>query len=287
MPYIPSPSRWDAAQQNGITMGALAGKSVIVTGAASGVGLAIARKFRDEGARVMMADIDDERLESEAKSLCKDGERVRCFSCDLREKLSMTNLMATTIDSFDRVDVLVNASREVISSDPLDPQGDVFDTLMQQNVKNALRLSQMAAKKMIAQAEDGETSGRSIGAIVNVTSISAQRTLPELLAYSVSCAALDQMTRSLAVALAPRGVRVNAIALGGVMTGHLKEALREREELREELTAVTPLGRIGDAEEAAEAALFLASDKASFVTGQILAVDGGRTNLDPLDAPSG
>lgn len=266
-------------------MGSLAGKSVIVTGAASGVGLAIARKFRDEGARIMMADIDDERLEDEAKSLCKDGERVRCFSCDLREKLSIANLMATTIDNFDRVDILVNAARQVISSDPLDPQGDVFDTLMQQNVKNALRLSQMVAKKMISQAE-GKTD-RNVGSIVNVTSISAQRTLPELLAYSVSCAALDQMTRSLAVALAPQGVRVNAIALGGVMTGHLKEALKEREELRRELTAVTPLGRIGDAEEAAEAALFLASDRASFVTGQILAVDGGRTNLDPLDAPSG
>ncbi|WP_316013511.1 SDR family NAD(P)-dependent oxidoreductase [Roseobacter sp. HKCCA0434] len=267
-------------------MGSLAGKSVIVTGAASGVGLAIARKFRDEGARVMMADIEDDKLEAERKVLCKDNERVRCFTCDLREKLSIANLMATTIDNFDRVDVLVNASRQVISSDPLDAQGDVFDALMQQNVKNALRLSQVVAKKMIAQSAE-EPDVRNAGAIVNVTSISAQRTLPELLAYSVSCAALDQMTRSLAVALAPKGVRVNAIALGGVMTGHLKEALREREELRDELTAVTPLGRIGDAEEAAEAALFLASDRASFVTGQILAVDGGRTNLDPLDAPSG
>ncbi|WP_108783246.1 SDR family NAD(P)-dependent oxidoreductase [Pontivivens insulae] len=266
-------------------MGSVAGKSVIVTGAASGVGLAIARKFVSEGARVMLADIDDHKLDAEVKALRKDEDRVQQFSCDLREKLSIANLMASTIDHFDRVDILVNAARQVISSDPLDPSSDVFDQLMQQNVKNSLRLSQMVAKKMIAQAEEtGET--RNVGAIVNVTSIAAQRTLPELLAYSVSCAALDQMTRSLAVALAKDGVRVNGIALGGVMTGHLKDALKEREELREELTAVTPLGRIGDAEEAAEAALFLASDKASFITGQILSVDGGRTNLDPLDSPS-
>jgi 7-alpha-hydroxysteroid dehydrogenase len=102
----------------------------------------------------------------------------------------------------------------------------------------------------------------------------------------VSCAALDQMTRSLAVALAKDGVRVNAVALGGVMTAHLKEALKDREELRAELAAVTPLGRIGEAEEAAEAVMFLASDAASFITGQILGVDGGRMNLDPMDRPA-
>lgn len=263
----------------------VAGKTAIVTGAAHGVGLAIARKLVANGANVVMADLDDEKLEMEIATLRKDDRQVQGFSCDLRQKLSITNLMATTMDQFERVDILVNASRQVLASDPLDPDDDLFDQLMQQNVKNALRLSQIVARKMIKQAED-QPKGDPVGAIVNVTSIAARRTLPELLAYSVSCAALDQMTRSLAVALAKDGVRVNAVALGGVMTANLKEALKDREELRAELAAVTPLGRIGEAEEAAEAVMFLASDAASFITGQILGVDGGRMNLDPMDRPA-
>jgi 7-alpha-hydroxysteroid dehydrogenase len=263
----------------------VAGKTAIVTGAAHGVGLAIARKLVANGANVVMADLDDDKLDSEITTLRKDDGRVTGFSCDLREKLSITNLMATAMDQYERVDILVNASRQVLASDPLDPDDDLFDQLMQQNVKNALRLSQVVARKMIKQAADAPR-GTPAGAIVNVTSIASRRTLPELLAYSVSCAALDQMTRSLAVALAKDGVRVNAVALGGVMTAHLKEALKDREELRAELAAVTPLGRIGEAEEAAEAVMFLASDAASFITGQILGVDGGRMNLDPMDRPA-
>ena len=263
----------------------LEGKSVIVTGAARGVGLAIARRFAALDARVMMAGTDEDKLEAEAAALRKSELEATHYAGDLREKLTIANLIAATIDAYDRVDILVNASREVLPSDPLDPDDKTFDHLLAQNVIPTLRLSQAVARRMIKGAPE-ETPRGGIGSIVNVTSIASRRTLPELMAYSVASAAVDQLTRSLAVAFAGHKIRVNAIALGSVMSMSLRDALKDREGLQDDLTAVTPLGRIGEAEEAAEAAVFLASDSASFITGQILAVDGGRTMLGPMDTPA-
>jgi 7-alpha-hydroxysteroid dehydrogenase len=161
--------------------------------------------------------------------------------------------------------------------------------MLRQNVMAGLKLSQTVARRMVAQAEremaeGGERSG-GIGAIVNLSNIAGQRTRPELLAYSVAMAALDQMTRSLAVAYAPHRIRVNAVAFGSVMSMSLQNDLREHADWRAQIVAATPLGRIAPANELAEAVQFLASDAAGFVTGQILTVDGGRTLIDPVRAP--
>jgi len=265
----------------------IAGKTAIVTGAAKGIGLAVARHFVEKGANVMFADMDEEGLAAELGDLPSEEGPVRMFGGDLRQKLTIANLLSATIDAFDRVDILVNASRQMFPGDPLNTEEDGVETLIEQNLMTSLRVSQQVAKRMIAQAEKEGTGGNgaSIGSIVNISSIASRLTLPDLMAYSISCAAVDQMTRSLAVALASKRIRVNAIAFGSVMSTSLKEALKDHPEMRDEIRGHTPLERIAPPGELAEAAQFLCSDGAGFITGQILTVDGGRSLLDPACAP--
>jgi len=258
------------------------GKTAIITGAANGIGLAIAKHFAAQGVNVMMADIDEEKLDIELALITADHDNVKSFAADLRQKLSLANLLSATIDEFDRVDILINASRQVMASDPLEPKNDGFEALFKQNVLSNLRLSQLVAKRMLQQAEDDPSDGDA-GAIINLSSIASERTHPDLLAYSVSCAALNQMTRSLAVSFADQGIRVNAIAIGSVQSANLQDLLDEDPELRGSMEKATPMGRIAEAKEVAEVAQFLASASSSFVTGQIVTVDGGRTLIDPLD----
>ena len=258
----------------------ISGKTAIVTGAANGVGLAIGRHFLREGANVVFADMDEEALLREIGEDSDETPNARIFSGDLRKKLNIKNLLSTTVDAFDRVDILVNASRQVMKTDPLDPDDKSMDELLQQNLLTALRLSQATARRMIKQAESAGDDEAPLGSIVNLSSIAARRTHPSLLAYSVSNAALDQMTRSLAVALAPMRIRVNAVAFGSVMSASLKGSLKEDDDTRDAIIEGTPLHRIAGPGELSDAVQYLASDAAGFVTGQIITVDGGRTLLD-------
>ncbi|MFT5743558.1 MAG: 7-alpha-hydroxysteroid dehydrogenase [Paracoccaceae bacterium] len=261
----------------------IAGKTAIVTGAANGVGLAIGRHFLAEGANVVFADMDEGSLTKEIGE-GSEGDTFRIFAGDLREKLTIANLLSATIDAFERVDILVNASRQMVVADALDPDDDGVEMLLQQNLMTSLRLSQAIARRMIKQAE-GQDEG-AVGSIINLSSIAARRTHPQLLAYSVSTAALDQMTRSLAVALAPERIRVNAVAFGSVMSGSLKDCLRDNDAFRDDIIDHTPLHRIAGPGEVSDAVQYLASDASGFVTGQILTVDGGRTLIDPVVAPA-
>lgn len=261
----------------------ISGKTAIVTGGANGIGLAIGRHFADKGANVMFADMDEDRLVKELGAN-EEAENIRYFAGDLRERLTLANLLSATIDAFDRIDVLVNASRQVMRSDPLNPDDDAVEILLQQNLMTSLRLSQVVAKRMIKQTKTDQ--GRAAGSIINLSTILACRAHPELMALSVSTAALEQMTRSLAVALAGERIRVNAVAMGSVMSASLKDHLREHPDYRDVIEHGTPLGRIASPTELAEAVQFLASDGASFMTGQILTVDGGRSLLDAVSAPA-
>ena len=256
----------------------ISGKTAIVTGAANGVGLAIGRHFVEMGANVVFADMDEKKLLAEIGEEAAKEAQVRFFAGDLRKRLAIANLLSTTIDAFDRIDILVNASRQVMETDALDPEDTSVEELLQQNMMTALHVSQAVARRMIKQAEDDDT--QSVGSIVNLSSIAARRTHPSLLAYSVSTAAMDQMTRSLAVALAPSGIRVNAVAFGSVMSASLKGSLRGQGEVREAIVENTPLQRIASPGEVCDAVQYLASDASAFVTGQVITVDGGRTLID-------
>ncbi len=263
------------------------GKTAIVTGSASGIGLAIARHLVDKGANVMFADVDEDRLEAEIGEEARAEGPIRMFAGDLTEKLTIANLLSATFDAFDRVDILVNANRRMIVSDILNPEGDGVEELWRHNVLSALRISQMTAKRMIQHGQRSEVeAGTMLGAIINLSSIAAQATRPELLAYSMAAAAMDQMTRSLAVALAPKGIRVNAVAFGSVMSASLQASLKDHADYRDRIAEGTPLGRIAAPAELVEAVQFLASDASGFVTGQVLTVDGGRGLLDAVAAPA-
>ncbi len=263
-------------------MGAMfEGKSVIVTGAARGVGLAVAERLIDEGARVMLTDLDEAKLKEVRAKLGEANARIARFTCDVSQKFGVNNLLAATLAAFDRIDAVITTTQDFERADPMTLSVEALDRVMASNVRAAFLLSRTAAERMLQRAEKAGEE-QATGSIVHISSLSGQLPAPEIAAYAISCAALDQLTRSMAAALAPRGIRVNGVAPGGVMTENLLRSLGSAPELRQAILTGTPLGRIGEAQEAAEAALFLASDKASFITGQILTVDGGRSVLDPL-----
>lgn len=277
----------------------LGGRTAIITSAAQDVGRAMAQRFLDADARVMLADSDEKALASAEADLDGGDERLARFQYVAQDRLSIANLIAATVDRFQRIDILVNGAQTITAPGAFLELGtEQFDAAFGDNVRSVFQLSQAVARRMIQQAGEGEVPGGVPGGvsggvpegvpggvIVNVSSIASSRTVPELLTFSVSCAALDQLTRSMAASLAPHGIRVNAIALGGVLSDRLRSAFRENEQLRDDMIRVTPLGRLAEMEEAADAAIFIASNHASYITGQVLAVDGGRTLLDPLASP--
>lgn len=257
------------------------GKTAIVTGAGRGIGLAIARHFVERGANVMFADTDESALTTAMSDYDGNDPQVRSFSGRVSDKLATANLLSATLDAFDRVDILVNAHRLVLTADPLDADTEILERLLRQNLITGLRMTQLVAKRMMKQSErDGGTDPA--GAIVNLTTLAAVHPVPTMLAYSIAYAAQEQATRGLALALAPHRIRVNGVRFGSVMSHDLKESLRCRPELRDQIIAATPMGRIAGAEELVETVSYLVCDASRFVTGQILTVDGGRSLADRL-----
>ncbi len=253
---------------------ALTNKVAIVTGGARGIGLAIARRFVADGARVVIADIAEDAGSRAVEELGAAGA-VRFVRCDVGDKADAENLVAAAAQDWGSVDVLVNNAGIVHAAEFLDLSEADFDRVLRVNLKGAFLVGQAAARQMVRQV----ASGGGPGSIVNMSSVNAVFAIPTQVPYSISKGGVNQLTRVMALALAPHGIRVNAIGPGSIMTDMLA-SVNSDPEAKRRLLSRTPLGRIGDPAEIAAIAAFLASDEASYITGQTFYADGGRLPLN-------
>lgn len=255
---------------------------VIITGGARGIGYACARRFLEDGHKVVIADRDADAAARALNNLSAFEDRVSSIACDVSERLAVKNLMAETLSRFGEIDVLVNNAALAPSGGMLDLSMKDFTTVMNTNLRGAFLTSQAAAKQMIIQIDDSEDRSRADReryAIINITSVNGQVATPDFFALTVSKGGLNQMTKAMAVELAPYGIRVNAVGPGSIKTDMLGGAA-ENERARQTILSRTPLGRIGTGEDISGVVAFLASRDARYMTGEIIYVDGGRLALN-------
>ncbi len=250
------------------------GKVAIVTGGARGIGKAIAKRYLMDGARVMLADVDEKSGEAAARDLSELGD-VRFLATNVAERLDVRNLVAGTLDVFGDIDVLVSNAGVVHAADFLDLEEKDFDRVLSVNLKGVFLCGQAVARHMVDKVKKGGEPG----CIINMSSINAVFAIANQVPYSVSKGGVGQLTRVMAISLAPHGIRVNAIGPGSIMTDMLASVVDDKN-ARERILSRTPIGRIGEVDEIAGVAAFLASKDASYMTGQTLFADGGRLPLN-------
>jgi len=249
-------------------------KVAIVTGGAKGIGYAIVRRFLEEGARVVIVDVDDVAGARAASELGVFG-KVRYLECDVSERLDVRNMVAATVDAFGDIDILVNNAAVLVKAGFLDLDPADFERVLRVNLMGAFLCSQAVARHMVERIEAGGFPG----VIINLSSVNAVFAIPDQVPYSVSKGGLNQLTRVTALALAKYGIRVNAIGPGSIATEMLESVITDPA-VRRTILSRTPLGRIGEPREIAAIAAFLASSEASYITGQTIYADGGRLPLN-------
>ena len=241
----------------------LKGKRAVVTGAAQGIGRGIAEAFVAEGAEVLLVDVDTERLTATAQELGQES-----LVADVSRKVQIERIFTRVAERWGGLDILVNNAGVTHAAELDDLAEDDFDRVFAINLKSALWATQSAARLM----GPGST-------VVNMSSVNAVLAIPNQIPYAISKGAMKQLTNVTALALAPKGIRVNAIGPGSIMTDMLRGIMSDAA-AETRILSRTPLGRCGEVEEIAAVAVFLASGESSYITGQTIYPDGGRLGLN-------
>ena len=250
---------------NSISFG-LKDRVCLVTGAAQGIGEACVRRLTREGAHCVIADVNDARGNALAHELA-----ALYVHCDVGDKTQVDALLAQIMALHGRVDVLVNNAGIFKAADFLDVTEADFDAVLRVNLKGAFLVGQAVARVMVRQGS---------GNIVNMSSVNGVLAIPTIASYNVSKGGINQLTRVMALALADKGVRVNAVAPGTIATELAARAVLTSDEAKARILSRTPMKRLGEPSEIADVVAWLASDAASYVTGEIVTVDGGRMTLN-------
>jgi NAD(P)-dependent dehydrogenase (short-subunit alcohol dehydrogenase family) len=237
----------------------------LITGGGSGIGLAIAEKFVQNGILTIIIGRDRKRLDTARQQL---GERCHTICQDLNDLPAIPALVRQLIDRYGHIDILVNNAGINQKKDFTEVTDEEFDQILHTNVKSIFALSREVVKTMIP-------NGR--GNIINISSMASQYGIPKVIAYTASKSAIEGMTRAMAVELSPKGILVNCIAPGFIATDMSSRALNGDAERKQKVFSRTPLGKLGDPSDIGDAAFFLASGQAKYMTGVILPVDGGNS----------
>jgi len=248
------------------------GKTFIVTGGSQGIGAACVRRIVGDGGRVAIWDVAHDAGQALAAELNGHADCVRYIACDVAQKACVEAALASTLAIFGDVNGLVNNAGIVRPANFLDITEEDWDAVIGVNLRGAFLVAQTIARSMVAS--------KNSGSIVHMSSVNAVTAIPTIASYNVSKGGIDQLTRVMALALADHGIRVNAVGPGTIATELAKNAVMADEASRQRIMSRTPLRRLGEPSEVADAVAYLLSDAASYVTGQTLFIDGGRLALN-------